>query len=387
MVRLVGVVLAALALVLGPVAPSHAENIVVPAVDTPWPGKVFVGHDEWALSDWAFQRTPNDSAALARNVAAWFMGGRPGRFLVYSSSFGLRDKTLATTMRNAGHTWTVRTDVAFTLATLQQYDAVFLAGNQVDTAVLIDYVRAGGHVFLLGGTGIGGVAEAAHWNGFLNAFGLNMDLKYDPARPPAIYPVASPSPLFNGVRNLYEQLGNGITKIDPADDTAHILVWSDQARGRGIYAIYEARVVAVAAEICPTVVNVKSPGTLTLSIAGSAGVDVRTIDPASVDLFGARAQQVRYDHSTATRPGLPLLGLLTLFECGDADPDQYVDLVLTFDGRVVVQGVERALGRALRDDETVALTLIGRLKPEYGGTPILGEALIEIEKPNLLGLF
>jgi hypothetical protein len=384
MVTFVGVVLAALALGLGPAATAHADDVLVPAVDTPWPGKIFVGHDEWAFSDSAFGRTPDDSAALARNVAAWFMGGRPGHFLVYSSNFGLRDRMLATTMRNAGHTWTARTDVPFTLHMLQQYDAVFLAGDRADTTVLIDYVRAGGHVFLLGGTGIGATAEAAHWNVFQNAFGLNMDLRYDPTRPPAVYPIVSTSPLFDGVTALYEQLGNGLTRLDPGDDTTRILVWSDEASGRGIYATYEARVIPVAAEICPSRVKVRSPGTLSVSIPGAAGLDVRTIDPASIDLFGARPQQVRYDYSAATRPGLPLLGLITLFDCADADPDQYLDVVLGFDGRLVVQGIERALGRALRDDETVALTLIGTLKPEFGGTPIIGEALIRIDKPRLL---
>jgi hypothetical protein len=386
MVKLAGLVFAVLALGPGVVAPAHADGIVVPGVDTPWPGKIFVGHDEWALSDWAFEKTPNDSAALARNVAAWFTGGRPGRFLVYSTNFGLRDQALAATMRGAGHSWTVRTDVPFNLDTLVQYDAVFLAGDRADTSVLIDYVRTGGHVFLLGGTGIGGAAEAAHWNVFLNAFGLEMDSRYDPARQPAIRAIASASPLFSGVTVLYEQLGNALTKLDPADVDTHILVWSDQARGRGIYAIYEARVIPVSTEICPTRVNLELPGTLTVSIAGSADVDARTLDPASIDLFGARPRSTDYDYSAATRPGL-LLGSLSLLACGSSHPDEHLDLILNFDGRTVIQGIERALGRSLRDEETLALTLIGRLKPEFGGYPIIGEALIEVDKPKILFLF
>lgn len=387
MVRFVGFVVVALALILGPVAPALADGIVVPAVDTPWPGKIFVGHDEWALTDWGFQKTPNDSRRLALNVAAWFTGGRPGRFLVYSTNAGVRENTLASTMRGAGHTWTITKSAPFTLPTLLQYDGVFLAGDEVDNSVLIDYVRAGGNVFVLAGTGLGGVWEASHWNPFLNAFGLNLERNYDVSRVGGVWPIASSSPLFAGVTSLYETVGNPITRLDASDPNTQILVWSDQPRGRGIYAIYQAHVIPVPTRICPTRVNVKLPGTLTVSIAGSAGLDVRTIDPASVDLFGARPRSTHYDYSAATRPGLPLLGLITLLDCGSDDPDEHLDLILGFDGRTVIQGIERALGRSLRDDETIALTLIGRLKPEFGGYPIIGEALIEVDKPKLLLLF
>jgi hypothetical protein len=386
MVKLVGVVLAALALVVGPVTPAPADDIVVPAVDTPWPGKIFVGHDEWALTDFGFQKTPNDSRQLALNVAAWFTGGRPGRFLAYSTNRGVRENALAATMRNAGHAWTVGKSVPFTLETLRQYDGVFLAGDEADNSVLIDYVRAGGNVFVLGGTGLGGVWEASHWNPFLNAFGLNMERDYDVSRAGGIWPVASSSPLFGGVTALYETVGNPLTKLDPADPSTHILVWSDQARGRGTYAIYEAHVIPVATEICPTRVNVRLPGTLTVALAGSADLDVRSIDPDSVQLFGARPRHSYYDYSAATKPGL-LLGSLTLLACSSSQTDEHLDLVLSIEGRDVIQGVERALGRSLRDGEIVALTLIGRLKPEFGGHPIVGEALIEIDKPRLLILF
>ena len=66
---LVSIMLAALAL-LGPAVPAPAGDVVVPAVDTPWPGKIFVGFDEWPLSDSAFLMTPNDSAALARALCS-----------------------------------------------------------------------------------------------------------------------------------------------------------------------------------------------------------------------------------------------------------------------------------------------------------------------------
>jgi hypothetical protein len=377
MVKVAGVMLAALALALGPVVPTSAQDIAVPAVDTPWPGKIFVGHDEWVLSDGGFERTPNDSAALARNVAAWFTRGHFGRFLVYSTNFSLRGGRLATTMRNAGHSWTIGTDVPFTIDTLQQYNAVFLAGDQVDTSVLIDYVRAGGNVFLLGGTGIGGTAEAAHWNVFLNAFGLDMDLRYDPARQPAVYPIQSTSPLFNGVTRLYDQLGNALTRLDASNPDTQILVWSDQSPGRGIYAVYETPVVPMPVKICPSKVKVTATGRVNVWIAGTTDFDVRRIDLASLDLFGARPVNTKFEHKTAP-DGVQLLGLLSLPTC--SGKDLIMDLVVEFDRRTVFQTVERVLGRPLIRGERVALTVTGYLKPEYDGDPVIGETIIEVDR-------
>src|SRR5262250_3343125 len=105
MVTLLGLLLAAVVLVLGP-APASAANdtILVPAAATPWPGKIFVSHDEWALSDDGFRAAP-DAAHFAQNLGRWFAVNRPGHFLVYSSSFGLTGQSLAKTMKAAGHTW------------------------------------------------------------------------------------------------------------------------------------------------------------------------------------------------------------------------------------------------------------------------------------------
>src|SRR5262245_17119015 len=195
MVRFVSVLMAALALVTGIAVTAQADGIVVPAVDSPWPGKIFVAHDEWALTDFAFQKAPNDSRALILNVAAWFTDGRPGRFLAYSTNKAYQGPVLAQTLRSAGHGWTVSKSAPFTLQTLAQYDAVFVGGDEVDNTVLIDYVRAGGSVYLVGGTGLGGVWEASHWNPFLNAFGLNMVRDYDLSRAAGVWPIASGSPL------------------------------------------------------------------------------------------------------------------------------------------------------------------------------------------------
>ena len=94
MVTMLGLLLAALVLVVGP-APASAANdtILVPAVATPWPGKIFVSHDAWTLSDDGFRAAP-DAARFAQNLGRWFSPDGKGKFLVYSTSFGLTGKIL-----------------------------------------------------------------------------------------------------------------------------------------------------------------------------------------------------------------------------------------------------------------------------------------------------
>ena len=43
---------------------------------------------------------------------------------------------------------------------------------------------------------------------------------------------------------------------------------------------------------------------------------------------------------------------------------------------------ESILGHALWDEEVVALTLTGRLRPELGGTPIVGESIVVVKGPR-----
>src|SRR5439155_787975 len=75
-------------------------------------GKVLVSNDEWPLSDYGYRLAP-DAERFALNVADFFTGGgRPGRFLVYSTNWGLTGDRLAATMRGAGHAWTVKNPAA-----------------------------------------------------------------------------------------------------------------------------------------------------------------------------------------------------------------------------------------------------------------------------------
>jgi hypothetical protein len=362
------------------VAPARAGSVIyVPAVDTPWPGKIFVAHDEWAISDYGYQLTRTSATGLTLNVARFFTGGRPGRFLAYSDFYGLVGHEIAATMTAAGHAWTVDTTVPFTLDTLLQYDAVFVGGAPVpDNDVLIEYVRAGGGVFVEGGTGLGGnVWEAQHWAEFLNAFGLAYASDYDLTRTPGIYPIVSASPLFAGVAELYEEVGNPVLLLDPSDPYTRNLV---PYNGHALYATYSTNVVPVTVEIC---LRLSSDGDdrLWTAIIGAGGFDVRTIDLRSIRLVGVAAPSpawiVPMRHSLPS----PQIGRAGVDHCR-LGPTRSLDLVLGFHSRDVRRAAEALLGHPLEDGDLVALTLTGRLKPQFGGTPIVGESVVSVKGPK-----
>jgi hypothetical protein len=362
----------AVVLLAGGAAPGWAGGQVhVPAVATPWPGRVLVAHDEWALSDKGFQASPT-ARQLALNVAGWFTGGRRGRFLVHSTTPGFTGTELARTMRAAGHTWTIDANAELTLATLQQYDAVFLGGSAVDDEVLIDYVRAGGGVFLQAGTGMGKAAEVEAWNGFLGALGLRLDPTVNMPRLPGVYPVSSTAPLFRGVSTLYEQFGHAVARVNPADANTRILMAD---AGLGLYAAYETTAVPVAVEICPNKLNAQSRGQISVTVAGSAQMNVWSIDVNSVRVLGAAPRGWMMNYGVLGWSG-PLLGRTSLGSCGGSKPDHYLDLVLKFETQDIVQGIQRALGTTVRDGDLVALTLTGKLRREWGGQSIVGEDLV-----------
>ncbi len=196
-------------------------------------GKIVVAHDEWTLSNSGFS-DPNDPGVFAANVADWFTGGSSGSFHAYSTNFGLTGSSLAAAMTAAGHTWTTGTGISFTLANLLTYDGIFLGGNTADTAVLISYVEAGGNVYLMGGTGNG---SDWTWNPFLNHFGLQYASSYNGVG--GSMEISSPHPIFAGVDHLYQNNGQDITDLLPADPRNQVLI---SYNGHGLYAVYASTV-------------------------------------------------------------------------------------------------------------------------------------------------
>jgi len=200
-------------------------------------GMIFVNNDEWATSDVGFARAP-DAERFVQNLAAWFTGGGTGSFLAYSENFSMTGSLLADAMVSAGHSWTVSVTEPFTLANLSQYDGVFLAATVADNQVLIDYVAAGGNVYLAGGAGTSwfpsAAAEAGAWNTFLNAYGLAFAPSYNLLR--ATVPIQSSHPVFIGVSSLYLDRGNPVLQLSPADPATSVLQFSG---AEGLFATFE----------------------------------------------------------------------------------------------------------------------------------------------------
>ena len=174
----------------------------------------------------------------------WGSGARDAEYDVETDATGNAALSAAVAaLRDAGHTLVDSEDVAgfaFDLPTLQNYDGVFFAlPPSIDQNVLINYVNAGGNVYINGGTGIGGApSEAADWNTFLNAFGLNFAAAYNGIQ--GVIPIASGHPVMAGVPSLYQNNGNTITLVG-GNPNAQIIATS--AQGQGLYAVYDATAI------------------------------------------------------------------------------------------------------------------------------------------------
>jgi len=160
-----------------------------------------VNHDDWTTTDAGFNAAP-DARQFVLNIAACFAGGRPGRFLAYSNNFSLTSAGMANAMAGGGHTWVVSRSIDFSLPNLRQYDGIFVAGNTVDQRVLLDYVAAGGHVYLAGGTGSIGVNDGVYCNPFLNAMGLRFGTSFNGIA--GVLPITSTDPILSYCRNLWK---------------------------------------------------------------------------------------------------------------------------------------------------------------------------------------
>jgi len=213
-----------------------------PRVDSAPTGRIIVNNDEWVLTDTGFSSSPY-AGRFARNVADFLTGGKPGsRFFIYTNTvagsvdFAYTGQGFARVMAEAGHTLVKSATFPANLAALLEYDAIFLSANIVDNGLLIDYVEAGGSVYLSGGTkwcNCDSNLEAAWWNGFLNYFGLS----YSPAYNQIVgtLPIDSDHPLLAGISSLYFGNGNSVFLFNPADTFAQV-VFSYQRQG--LLAVY-----------------------------------------------------------------------------------------------------------------------------------------------------
>ncbi|MFB2975487.1 hypothetical protein [Microseira sp. BLCC-F43] len=198
----------------------------------PQQGKIVVAADEYTLTDVGFLRAP-DTETFVKNIANWFTGGAKGKFHAYSANGGLIQSRLAKTMTDAGHTWTVNVNQKFDLDTLKQYNGVFLGGVPKDNQVLIDYVKSGGNVYLMAGTGYGTYEdEAKRWKTFLNEFGLEISPYKININGNLV--ITSNHPIFAGVKCLYCDLAQPILNTKP--DVKNQQVFHSDP---GLYAAFE----------------------------------------------------------------------------------------------------------------------------------------------------
>ena len=164
-----------------------------------------------------------------------------------------------------------------------QYDAIYLAGDAADNLVLIDYVNAGGNVYLAGGTGDGGAGpEAARWNLLLNTFGLNFGNSYNDVF--GTYAMTSVHPLFVGMSGLYYNKGNWITELELTDPNTYTLEYGYFGVTAGLFGIYEPANVLVNLNGSIVDDGLPSPGALTSSwskVSGSGNVIFANSNSAS----------------------------------------------------------------------------------------------------------
>jgi len=195
-------------------------------------GRIVAAFDDWTLANVGF-RPGTQPAHFATNVAAWFTGGLPGRFLAYSTHPGYTGSSLSNAMVSAGHILMATTNTSFTLTNLLTYDAVFVGGDAVDTNVLVQYVEASGNVYVFSG----GLSANAQWNGLMGQFGLGFSGTTSGAFD---YPIASSHPIFAGVDHLYALNGTGdgstVVDLDTADSRNAVVA---TYQGSGLFAVWD----------------------------------------------------------------------------------------------------------------------------------------------------
>jgi hypothetical protein len=318
-------------------------------------GKVIAANDEWPLSDSGFQRAP-DTARFALNLADFFTSGHPGRFLVYSTNWGLTGNRLAATMRGAGHSWTVKSPLAWPNEDLSQYDAVFVGQNPdaVQAARLINYVSRGGNVYVMSGTGHGNADT--RWNSFLRAFGLRFSSRTNGLTD--VTPITSSHPLFEGVRSLLFITGNDV-EVDTTYSGGAVVA---SVGNVGVFGLFTAITLpmAIRSDTCRDDVNLRyrSGENLNVTVYGSTEASGPGVDPASVRLL-----------DVAPNGGLVagLVNRVRPLACSSI-LNGFSGEQLTFDSQSVASTVWREGSNYVTDGDVVLLTLSGRLKPAHGGT-------------------
>jgi hypothetical protein len=223
--------------------------------------KVVVSHDEWYSGTCCFAA---NEQRFVSNTLNWFGVGSGGSVLIYSDDSFLTNSTFTSFLTSKGITFTSNASAT----SFAGFGAVIVEGNaSQNTAALTAYVKAGGNVLYMGGTGVGGPAvEAAYSNPFLNAFGFNFASSYNALGTVSTAAFATQGPfgafLFTGVPSVFANSGNTISLTGPVAGVTSQL-FSDQA-GSGVFG------AATFADFG----NAPEPSTVLLLSAGLLGLGV-----------------------------------------------------------------------------------------------------------------
>lgn len=215
-------------------------------------GTLIVNSDEWTITQTGFNMANASTTRFVQNIISVF--GGPGAYLAYTppttaqggntsltgdcctGGSGAAGTSLRDTVVGTGSTWTVTTGITFDLPTLLQYKGIFLTGPTVfsppgcgsspaappcgypNNQVLVDYVNAGGNIYLQGGVEWNRETEKTAWGTLLNAFGLGFEGGTGLNGFTALVDIAAQNyndPLFDGVTQLYFNNGNWVELLPP----------------------------------------------------------------------------------------------------------------------------------------------------------------------------
>jgi hypothetical protein len=125
---------------------------------------------------------------------------------------------------------------------------------------------------------------------------------------------------------------------------------------------------------CPNPLNTKDKGLISVAVLGDVTTDVTQIDPASIHLEHlAGVFPVNWAWEDVAAPFEPYTGKYDLYDCTEAGPDGYMDLVLKFSTQEIVA----AIGE-VNDGDVLILHFNGTYRVEFGGAPLFGEDVVKI---------
>lgn len=206
-------------------------------------GRIVVGHDANTLST---SLAGANELILARNIAGWVgQGGTRLLMIEATASHPRHDYAplIETGLADAGYAVTVTSQTNWTLAQLQNFDAIFL-GAQFDGSyalpsdvILDQYVQQGGGLYLFSGMGPDAIAEGSALNAFVSKYGLAFDVNPGPGLGGhnGVYghSVTGSHPIFFNLMGRQIQSANGQSIVDiGTNPNAHIVQTTD---GKGLY--------------------------------------------------------------------------------------------------------------------------------------------------------